>query len=149
MISKNAIEILLVEDDEDDARLIYRALKGKRLLNNLVHLKDGNQAIDFLFAKGKFLERKVSELPKVILLDLEMNGIEVLKKIRSDERTSEIPIIIITSSKENPDLQTCFQLGASSYILKPVIFEDFLNAIAELGCCWFVLKESMNKMEQN
>ena len=151
MTDKNSVEILLVEDDEDDARLIYLALKSRKLLNNLVHLKDGAEAIDFIFAQGKFSKRQVKDLPKVILLDLDMTGInskEILRKLKSDERTSDIPVVILTSSEEHPDLQACYELGISTYILKPVVFEDFITAIAGLRCFWFVLHRPMCLKEQ-
>jgi len=144
MASKNAVEILLVEDDEDDASLTIMALKRKNLVNNLVRLKDGVEAIDFMWAQGAYKDRELNEFPKVILLDLKMpkmSGIEVLKKLKSDERTKHIPVVVLTSSRENPDLAICYELGANSYIVKPVVFEDFLNAIAELGFYWLVLNE--------
>ncbi|HWY10440.1 MAG TPA: response regulator, partial [Bacteroidia bacterium] len=119
------IEILLVEDNMSDAELTIRALKKNNLANKLVHLKDGAEALDFIFAHGQFSERKVENGPKVILLDLKMpkvNGIEVLKKIKADERTKKIPVVVLTSSKEDPDIQECYRLGVNSYVVKPVDF---------------------------
>jgi|SRR5687768_9065317 len=143
-MTSKAVEILLVEDDDDDASLTIMALKRKNLVNNLIRLKDGVQAIDFVFSQGAFAGRPADEFPRVILLDLKMpkmSGIDVLRRIKSDDRTKHIPVVILTSSKENPDLAICYQLGANSYIVKPVVFEDFLSAIAELGFYWLVLNE--------
>src|SRR5665647_1785007 len=112
-------EILLVEDNMSDAEMTIRALKKNHLANRLVHLKDGAEAIDFIFAEGNYYNRKIENLPKVILLDLKMpkvNGIQVLQKIKSDERTNKIPVVILTSSKEDPDIQECYRLGANSYV---------------------------------
>ena len=146
MRNKNGVQILLVEDNEDDAQLTFLALKKNKLLNNLVHVKDGEQAVNFIFSQGIYAERKTSDFPKVILLDLsmpKMGGIEVLKKLKSDERTKHIPVVILTSSGENFDLTECYKLGANSYIVKPVIFEDFVTTIGQLGFYWFVLNEPM------
>ena len=143
-MNSKVVEILLVEDDDDDASLTIMALKRKNLVNNLIRLKDGAQAIDFVFSQGAFAGRPADEFPRVILLDLKMpkmSGIDVLRRIKSDDRTKHIPVVVLTSSKENPDLAICYQLGANSYIVKPVVFEDFLSAIAELGFYWLVLNE--------
>jgi two-component system response regulator len=141
---KNEVEILLVEDNMGDAELTIRALKKHNLVNKLVHLKDGAEALDFIFAEGEFAERNIKNTPKVILLDLKMpkvNGVEVLKKLKSDERFQKIPVVVLTSSKEDPDVKTCYQLGANSYIAKPVKFEDFLKAVSELGFYWMFLNQ--------
>ena len=117
-MNNNAVEILLIEDDEDDASLTIMALKRKNLVNNLIRLKDGVQAIDFVFSQGEFADRPLNEFPKVILLDLKMpkmSGIDVLRRIKSDSRTKHIPVVVLTSSKENPDLAICYELGANSY----------------------------------
>ena len=143
-MNSKAVEILLVEDDDDDASLTIMALKRKNLVNNLIRLNDGVQAIDFVFSQGAFAGRPADEFPRVILLDLKMpkmSGIDVLRRIKSDDRTKHIPVVVLTSSKENPDLAICYELGANSYIVKPVVFEDFLSAIAELGFYWLVLNE--------
>jgi two-component system response regulator len=142
---KNEVEILLIEDNMSDAELTIRALKKHNLVNKLIHLKDGAEALDFIFAEGEFTERNIQNTPKVILLDLKMpkvNGIEVLKKLKADERFQSIPIVILTSSKEDPDVKTCYELGANSYIVKPVKFEEFLKAVSELGFYWMVLNQS-------
>lgn len=136
------VEILLVEDNMNDAELTIRALKKKNLANNLVHLKDGAQALDFIFAKGEYAGRDVSNIPKVILLDLKMpkvNGMEVLAQVRADERTKKIPVVVLTSSKEDPDVSECYKLGANSYIVKPVEFDNFHEAVTSLGYYWLLV----------
>jgi two-component system response regulator len=143
-MAKQEIEILLVEDNTSDAEMAIRALKKKGLSNNIIHVKDGAEAIDFVFGTGKFENRNVTLQPKIILLDLKMpkvSGIEVLKTLKSDERTKAIPVIILTSSREDPDIKVCYELGVNSYIVKPVGFENFTNAISELGVYWLLLNQ--------
>ena len=138
------LEILLVEDNMSDAELTIRALKKNNLANKLVHLEDGQEALDFIFAEGNYSQRNIADTPKVILLDLKMpkiNGIQVLQIIKSDERTKTIPVIVLTSSKEDPDIQECYRLGANSYVVKPVEFEKFMQAVAELGLYWMILNQ--------
>lgn len=140
----NTVEVLLIEDNPDDAELTIRALKKKKLANNLVHLKDGAEALDFIFGRGAYSDRDILTSPKVILLDLKMpkvNGIEVLQKIRADERTQKIPVVVLTSSKEDPDVDQCYKLGVNSYIVKPVDFDNFLEAVSNLGLYWLILNE--------
>ena len=141
----NSIEILLVEDNPDDAELTIRELRKNNMANNLFHVEDGADAIDFIFATGKFEGLKtVGYPPKVVLLDIQMpkvNGIEVLKRIKGDPLTSSIPVVILTSSKEDPDIQKCYALGANSYIVKPVNFERFSVAIQTLGFYWLLLNQ--------
>jgi two-component system response regulator len=139
------IEVLLVEDNAGDAEMTTRALKKNGLANKLMHLKDGAQALDFLFAEGDFAGREVSNKPKVILLDLKMpkvSGIEVLRKLRADERTKKIPVVILTSSSEDPDIQACYDLGVNSYVVKPVEFEEFFKAISNLGLYWIIVNKA-------
>jgi two-component system response regulator len=142
----NSVEILLVEDNITDAELTIRELKKHNMANNLVHLKDGEEALAFIFATGKYSDtRDVQHRPKVMLLDIQMpkvNGIEVLEKIKSDPRTMAIPVVILTSSRENPDIVKCYSLGANSYIVKPVNFEGFAQAIKHLGFYWLLLNQS-------
>lgn len=141
---KNHVEILLVEDNEDDAALIIRSLKKNNLTNQLVHLNDGAKALDFLFARGPYEGRQINDVPKVVLLDLKMpkvDGLQVLREIRADERTRLIPIIIMTSSKEEKDIITSYKLGVNSYIVKPVEFENFAKAVAEVGLYWLMLNQ--------
>lgn len=142
MIS-NEIQIILVEDNLDDAALVIRALKKNNLANNMIHLKDGVEALDFIFGTGTYQGKGIQNtMPKVILLDLKMpkvNGIEVLEKVKSDSRTKVIPVVILTSSAEDPDVKKCYELGANSYIVKPVEFENFSKAVSDLGLYWLLL----------
>jgi two-component system response regulator len=138
------VDILLVEDSQSDAEMTIRALTKHNIANNLTHLKDGALALDFLFATGIYTGRNTNNKPKVILLDLKMpkvNGIEVLAKIKSDSKTRDIPVVILTSSKEHPDVIKCYELGVNSYIVKPVEFSNFMKSISELGMYWLGLNQ--------
>jgi two-component system response regulator len=141
----NSIEVLLIEDNIDDAELTIRELKKNHLANNLFHVRDGAEAIDFIFAKGKYEgTRDIRFPPKIILLDIQMpkiNGIEVLMQIKANEMTKATPVIMLTSSKEDPDIHKCYKLGANSYIVKPVNFEGFSQAIKNLGFYWLLLNQ--------
>ena len=137
------VEILLVEDNLNDAEMTIRALK-KSVTPKIFHLKDGAAALDYFSGKGQFEGRNLNNKPKVILLDLKMpkvDGIEVLKRIKTDEFTKKIPVVILTSSKENPDIEKCYLLGANSYIVKPVEFDNFRKAVSEIGLYWMLLNE--------
>ena len=139
------VEILIVEDSTEDANLIVRSLKKNNLANSVRHLSDGAEAIDFIFAKGKFLNRKVEDKPKVIMLDLKMpkvDGMQVLRAIKEDERTKTIPVVIMTSSREDKDLEEAYKLGVNSYVVKPVAFENFAKAVADLGMYWIMVNQS-------
>ena len=139
------VDILLVEDNPDDAGLVIRALKKQNLANNLLHLHDGAQALDFIFCKGPYENRKIENKPKLILLDLKMpkvGGIEVLKAIKEDERTTSIPIVIMTSSSEERDVVESYRLGTNSFIVKPVDFDNFSKAVVELGFYWLLLNQA-------
>jgi two-component system, response regulator len=142
-MNQNSVDILLAEDNINDAELTIRELRKHHMINNLVHVKDGEEAFDFIFATGKFAgSRDILFPPRVVLLDIQMpkiNGIEVLEKIKSDERTKKIPVVILTSSNEDPDIRKCYALGANSYIVKPVNFEGFAEAIRNLGFYWLLL----------
>jgi CheY-like chemotaxis protein len=144
-MNHNSVEVLLVEDNTSDAELTIRELKKHNMANNLVHVKNGEEALDFIFATGKYAgTREVQYSPKVVLLDIQMpkvNGIEVLQKIRNDPRTKATPVVILTSSKEDPDIQRCYSLGANSYIVKPVNFEGFAQAIKNLGFYWLLMNQ--------
>jgi len=136
------VEIVLVEDNAGDAEMTIRALQKNSIGNRIVHLKDGADAIDFVFRTGVYENRNADHHPKMILLDLKMpriSGIEVLKTLKSDERSRNIPVVVLTSSAEDPDIRTCYELGANSYIVKPVGFENFTKAIADLGMFWLLL----------
>lgn len=138
------IDILLVEDNPDDAGLVIRSLKKHNLANNLLHVLDGEQALDYVFCKGKYHDRKITDKPKVILLDLKMpkiGGLEVLNAIKSDPRTAAIPVVIMTSSNEERDRVESYKLGSNSYIVKPVEFDNFSKAVAELGFYWLFLNQ--------
>jgi len=137
--------ILLVEDNPDDEALTLRALKKKNIANEVIVARDGAEALDYLFAKGAFKDRDKSILPAVILLDLKLpkiDGLEVLKEIRADIRTKFLPVVVLTSSKEEQDLSISYSHGCNSYIRKPVDFDSFAEAIAHLGLYWLVLNES-------
>ncbi len=143
MISEE-LEILLVEDNSADAELTIRALKKHNLANRMLHLENGADALDYLYAKGEYANRNMMNLPKVILLDINMpkiSGIDVLRTIKTDERTKMIPVIMLSSSKEDPDIKQCYGLGANSYVLKPVAFNDFMKAVKDLGLYWLLLNQ--------
>ncbi len=137
----NDIEILFAEDSTDDAMLTVRALKKSGLTNKIQHVKDGAEALEFIYCKGAYTSRNIKQHPKLILLDLKMpklSGMEVLEKIKSDPHLRSIPIVILTSSKEDPDISKCYALGANSYIVKPVESENFFQALKELGFYWLI-----------
>ena len=140
----NQVEVLLVEDNVHDAEMTIRALKKVNLANNLVHVKDGEEALDFIFARGKFPGRETTGLPKVILLDIKMpkvDGIEVLRQLKSSEYSRSIPIVIMTSSKEEQDIISSYKLGVNSYVVKPVDFEGFARAVSQLGLYWLLTNQ--------
>ena len=144
-MDNNQVEILLIEDNPNDAELTIRALKKNNIFNSLVHLENGELALDFLFGRGVYAERDINQKPVVILLDLKMpkvDGIEVLEAIKSNELTRKIPVIILTSSREFPDIERCYTLGVNSYIVKPVDFENFMAAVKQLGMYWLLLNQS-------
>jgi len=139
------VEILLVEDNATDAELTTRALKKHNLANKLVWVKDGAEALDFIFGKGVYAQRDVNNGPKVVLLDLRLpkvDGLEVLRRIKSDERTKIIPVVIVTSSKEEKDVVESYRLGVNSYVSKPVEFESFVKAVTDLGLYWLLINRS-------
>jgi two-component system response regulator len=141
---KHEIDILLVEDNESDAEMTVCALDENNLANKLLHVKNGADALDFIFSEGIYNERQTESKPKVILLDLKLpkvSGIEVLQKIRADTRTKNIPVVVLTSSREDPDIQKCYDLGVNSYVVKPVEFDAFQKAISELGLYWMIVNQ--------
>jgi two-component system response regulator len=142
----NAVDILIVEDNPRDAELTMRALRKNNLANNVLIAEDGAEALDFFFCRGKFEMRVISSPPKVVLLDLKLpkvSGLEVLRAVKADKRTSHIPIVIVTSSKEEPDMVEAYELGANSYVVKPVDFDQFISAMSSLGLYWLLVNEPL------
>jgi two-component system, response regulator len=136
--------ILLVEDNPDDEELTTRALRQAKIANEIVVARDGSEAVEFLFGQGRHAGRDLSHMPAVILLDLKLpklSGLEVLQRLRADERTRLIPVVVLTSSSEEEDMLKSYQWGANSYVRKPVEFGDFANAVAQLGVYWMLLNE--------
>jgi CheY-like chemotaxis protein len=138
------VEVLLVEDNARDAELTLRTLRKRNLANRIVHVKDGREALDWLFASGSYAERDTHLHPKVVLLDLKLpkvDGLEVLRAIRAEELTKRLPVVILTSSHEEQDVMKSYDLGVNSYIVKPVDFENFTAAVAELGHYWLLVNQ--------
>jgi two-component system, response regulator len=144
MSEDNAVEILIVEDTPEDLELALRALRKANLANHIHVARDGAEAMEFLFAEGAHKGRKIENGPKVILLDLKLpkvDGMEVLRRVKSDPRTKAIPVVVLTSSKEQKDVVESYQLGVNSYIVKPVNFERFVAAVQDLGMYWLLLNQ--------
>ena len=138
------IDILLIEDNENDAELAVRALRKDNVARQIIHLQDGEAALAFLFGTAKYEGRNTDNKPLMILLDLKMpkiSGLEVLERIKSDELTKKIPVVMLTSSKEHPDVEKAYSLGANSYIVKPVDFDNFRKAVNDLGIYWLQLSQ--------
>lgn len=144
MNGTNEVEILLVEDNRDDLDMALRALRKANLANHIQIARDGVEAVEFIFAQGTHAGRKVENGPRLMLLDLKLpklDGMEVLKRIKGDARTKRIPVVIMTSSKEQKDVVESYNLGVNSYIVKPVNFESFAAAVQELGMYWLLLNQ--------
>ena len=144
MKSLNAVDILLVEDNPYDAELSIRAFKKRNLANHLFTVEDGVEALDFIFCRGKYAQRSMTNPPKVVLLDLKLpklNGLEVLQAIKTDPQTHAIPVVMITSSAEDPDIKAAYDLGANSYVVKPVDFEAFVEAMSNVGFYWLLVNQ--------
>jgi two-component system response regulator len=144
MISVEPIDILLVEDNPQDAELTVRALKKQNLANRLTVVEDGAEALDLLLWRGKYAGRKDSDPPKVVLLDLKLpkvSGLEVLRVLRANEQTKTIPVVIVTSSREDPDIREAYELGVNSYVVKPVDFDQFFEAVSSLGLYWLLVNQ--------
>lgn len=142
MSNINETEILLVEDNQDDLDMTLRALRKVNLANKIQIAHDGAEALDFIFCRGAHAARRIEDSPKLILLDLKLpkiDGFEVLREIKSDFRTKNIPVVILTSSKEQRDVVDSYELGSNSYIVKPVDFEGFFAAVSDLGMYWLLL----------
>lgn len=138
------IEILFAEDSMEDAMLTIRALNKSGFTNKLLHVKDGAEALDFIYCRGIYSDRNPKSHPKLILLDLKMpkmSGMQVLEKVKSDDELKSIPVVILTSSQEDPDIEKCYSLGANSYIVKPVDSNNFFNSIKEIGMYWMILSQ--------
>ncbi len=143
MNSEN-LDILLVEDNQDDMDLALHALRREKLANNIFVARDGEEALDFIFCRGAFAQRSFEHPPKLVLLDLKLpkvDGMEVLKQVKSDPRTKTIPVVIMTSSKEERDLVASYNLGANSYIQKPVDFDQFRETVKTVGLYWLVINQ--------
>lgn len=137
-------EILLVEDNPDDVEMTLRALRRIHVVNPVHVVADGAEALDFLFAEGAYAARDEVPQPKVIFLDLKLpkvGGLDVLKRIKADPRTRKIPVVVLTSSREEPDVHTSYELGANSYVVKPVEFDSFVEAVAQVGLYWMLINE--------
>ncbi|MES2588039.1 MAG: response regulator [Bacteroidota bacterium] len=143
-MKQSFVEILLVEDSSNDAQLALFALEEENFANNIVWLKDGLEALEFIFAEGKYSDREIENQPKIILLDLKMpkvGGIEVLRRIRADERTKRIPVVVMTSSKEEKDIIASYDLGVNSYIVKPLDFDQFTKSVKDIGFYWLLINQ--------
>ena len=144
-MNSGELDILLVEDNQDDMDLALHALRRGKLANRIFVVRDGEEALDFLFCRGAFAQRSFDHPPKLVLLDLKLpkvNGMEVLKQVKSDLRTRTIPVVIMTSSKEERDLVSGYDLGANSYIQKPVDFEQFRETVKSVGLYWLVINQA-------
>lgn len=140
----NAVEILIVEDNPQDAELTLRAIRKNNLANKFYVAEDGEEALDFIFCRGKYIQRNFSSPPKVIFLDLKLpkiSGLEVLQEIKSDPQTKSLPVVMVTSSREDPDIRRAYEFGVNSYVVKPVNFEDFLNAMSQTGLYWLLVNQ--------
>jgi len=141
------LDILLVEDSPYDAELTIRALRKSHVANRIHVVEDGEQALDYCFCRGEYAHRKVLDAPKVILLDLKLpkvNGLQVLRELKASDRTRAIPVVIVTSSQEDPDIATAYNLGANSYVVKPVGSDAFFEAMSQLGLYWLLVNKAPN-----
>jgi two-component system response regulator len=142
MDEANGVDVLMVEDSEEDLQLALRSFRKANFLNHVHVVRDGAEALDFIFCQGPYASRRMEDTPRVILLDLKLpkvNGLEVLQRIKSDPRTKLIPVVVLTSSKEHRDVLTSYEMGANSYIVKPVAFDGFTKALEGLGMYWVLL----------
>jgi DNA-binding response OmpR family regulator len=147
MDHNNPVEILFIEDNHHEAELTIRSLKKHNLANKLKHIDDGAEALDFIFCKGEYKARENSAEPKLIILDLKLpkvDGLEILRQLKANEKTKFIPVVVLTSSQEERDVVESYRLGVNSYIVKPVNFESFGKAVADLGLYWVILNHKPN-----
>jgi two-component system response regulator len=138
------IDVLLCEDNADDAELTIRALTKQGLAVSLVHLKDGEEVLHYLFCTGPYAGRNAADVPRLIILDIKMpkvDGLEVIRRLKSDSRTNKIPVVMLTSSKEEKDILESYSLGVNSYVVKPVEFEGYVKAVSTLGLYWLILNQ--------
>lgn len=145
-MTEEKVEILLCEDNRRDADLTIRALKRKKLANNVIWVKDGEQALNYLFARGEYEGRSILNTPRVVLLDLKMpkiGGMKVLEEVRAHPDTKHIPVVIMTSSEEEKDIMKSYDLGANSYIVKPVDFGKFMESVTDVGFYWLLLNKPL------
>ncbi|HOI50039.1 MAG TPA: response regulator [Prolixibacteraceae bacterium] len=145
MRNADLVDILIVEDNPNDAELTIRALKKQNLIQQMYIAKDGEEALDFIFCRGDFTSRQHARLPKVVFLDLKLpkiNGLEVLKEIKSDPKTKSLPVVVVSSSKEDPDITQAYASGANGYVVKPVDFTAFIQAISYAGLYWLTINET-------
>ena len=143
----NEVEILLIEDNPHEAELTIRSLKKYNLANRLLHIDDGEEALEFIFSKGRYAANKSPFSPKLVLLDLKLpkvDGLQILRQIKADDRTKAIPVAVLTSSKEEKDIIESYKLGVNSYIVKPVNFESFTKSVSELGLYWVILNQNLS-----
>lgn len=143
-VTAGKVDIVLCEDNADDAELTIRALSTEGLADSLIHLRDGEEALQYLFCTGPFASRNAADLPRLIIIDLKMpkvDGLEVIRKLKSDKRTSMIPVVLLTSSKEEKDITESYMLGVNSYIVKPVEFESYIKAVSSMGLYWLILNQ--------
>jgi two-component system response regulator len=144
MSEPNALEILLVEDNPQDAELTVRTLRKHNLANKLHVVEDGADALDFIYCRNKYAQRDISHSPKIVFLDLKLpkvSGLEVLRQLKGDEKTRSIPVVIVTSSREDPDIKQAYALGANSYVVKPVDFDEFQGTVTQLGLYWLLVNQ--------
>jgi two-component system, response regulator len=147
-MDQQQFDVLLIEDNASDAEMTIRALRKSNLANRLKHVNDGDEALDFLFSEGQYTGNDLDLNIKIILLDLKMSkvsGKEVLIKIKADDRTRKIPVVVLTSSREDADIKECYDLGTNGYVVKPVTFDEFHKAIADIGLYWLLINEPLHK----
>ena len=142
---KNKIDIVIIEDNPNDAELMVRSMKKNRLANSIIVLEDGELALDYFFSRGKYAGKKIVCADKVIFLDLKLpkiSGLEILKKLKNNDKTKNIPVVVVSSSKQDPDIKTAYELGANSYVVKPIEYIDFVEMMNQLNLYWLVVNEN-------